>query len=218
MSDEQPIYDLTAPENADAHTDVQVVPMTLLDITTAGLLADPDNARIHTPENLDAIGFSLDEVGGGRSIVIDENNIVRCGNGTVREAIKRGMKLLVIDRPSKDTLVAVRVTGLSDREKSRMALWDNRAAELARWNRRVLKKLAAPDQQLLDGLFDDNTLAELKGEQEKARVDRYGNTAKYECPSCGAQFNEAKPPRTRAPVEASAVQATDGVLPEPEAS
>jgi hypothetical protein len=210
MSDDDvfDVIDQVAGPLADSPEPTVSVPMTLLELAEASLVQDAENARIHTPENLDAIGFSLDEVGGARSIVIDEDNKIWCGNGTVREALKRGMKLLVIDRPSKDTLVAVRVTGLSDREKKRMALWDNRSAELARWNRRVLKKLAAPDQQLLDGLFDDDTLAELKGEQEKMRERGFGSAALYECPSCGAQFNNPKPPRTRAPQEASTVQTT----------
>lgn len=217
MSEDEPLLDGITADPLTAQ-----VPMVLVDIAAAGLVPDPENARLHTPENLDAIGWSLDEVGGGRGIVIDEDNVIHCGNATVREAIKRGMKLLVIDRPSKDTLVAVRVTGLSAREKKRLALWDNRAAELAKWNRRVLKKLAAPDQQLLDGLFDDDTLAELRGEQEKTRAHIYTTAAQFECPACGAAWSGSpKPGRTREPAEASSVQTTDGVLPtepEPEAS
>lgn len=190
------------------------VPMQLVDAQTAQLWPDPENARIHTRNNLDAIGWSLDEVGGARSIVIDDENIIRAGNGTYEEAVKRGMKILIVDRPSKDTLVAVRVSGLTDREKRRLALWDNRSAELAKWNRRMLKRYAdAPEQQLLDGLFDDETLASLKGEQQQAK-ERYGTSAKYECPSCGHAWNgSAKPPKTRQPQEASPVQTTDEVLP-----
>jgi hypothetical protein len=228
MSDEDEIFSLMPRigQSADeamneeppepAHEPVVAeVPMQLMDITDAHLWPDPDNARLHTPENLDAIGWSLDEVGGARSIVIDDDNVIRAGNGTYEMARRRGMKLLIVDRPSKDTLIAVRVSGLDDREKRRLALWDNRAAELAKWNRRVLKKLAAPDQGLLEGLFDDATLADLKGEQAKQQ-ERYGTSMQFECPQCGYGWSGAKkPPRTRAPEELSAVQTT---LPEPEGS
>lgn len=189
------------------------VPMTVLDLAEAGLVQDPDNARTHTPENLDAIGMALDEVGAARGIVIDENNTIWCGNATAREALKRGMKLLVIDRPSKDTLLAYRVTGLTDREKKRMALFDNRAAELAKWNRKVLKKMAAPDQGLLEGLFDARTLDELKGAQIDAETERVSfdaAKATFECPSCGYAWDgNPKPPKTNLPLPGTAVQSTE---------
>jgi len=186
------------------------IPMQLVDIRDSPLVPDPHNARIHPQDNLDAIDWALDEVGGARSIVVDDDGVILAGNGTYRVAKKRGMKLLIIDRPSKDTLIAVRASGLSDREKRRLALWDNRASDLARWNRKVLKRMAEhPEQQLLDGLFDDQLLAELKGEVNETKA-KYATQGQYQCPSCGHAWDgPKKPPRTKAPEESTAVQATD---------
>ena len=47
------------------------------------LVCDPENARIHDDRNMDAIAKSLKRFGPGRSIVVDRDNIVRAGSGTM---------------------------------------------------------------------------------------------------------------------------------------
>ncbi len=106
------------------------------------LIPDPQNPRRHTDRNLAMIREALEQVGAGRSIVVDERGVVLAGNATIRAAADAGIrKLRVVDVDGK-TLVAVRRRGLSAEEKTKLALYDNRAAELAEWDPAVLQALA----------------------------------------------------------------------------
>lgn len=120
---------------------------------------DPENARRHTPRNVAMIETALKEVGAARSIVIDENNVVLCGNATIEAAAAAGIEKVRIVDADGETLVAVRRTGLSSGEKTRLGLFDNRAAELAEWDSEVLEQLH--EEISFDGLFTDEELSEL---------------------------------------------------------
>lgn len=178
--------------------------MNLLDIAELPLeqlVPDPENLRLHNAKNLDAIRTSMEEVGSGRSVVIDEDGTILAGNGTMQIARERGMRVIVVDRPDRNTIIAVRVNGLSSREKKRLALWDNRSAELARWDKRALARLATdvPEQELLGGLFDEETLARLRAAQDDAfkAIDDDLETA-YRCPSCAYEWSGQPKPKTAA--------------------
>lgn len=125
------------------------------------LVADPQNARLHNDRNRAAIAASLQEVGAARSIVIDETGTVLAGNATARAALEIGLiKLQVVDVDG-DTLVAVRRSGLSARQKARLALADNRTAELAEgWDPAVLKQMLAEGVSL-EGLWSPDELVDL---------------------------------------------------------
>lgn len=105
------------------------------------------------------IGESLQTVGAGRSVVIDEGGRLLAGNATARQALERGLKLKVIDTDA-DTLVAVRRRGLTDDQKTALALYDNRAAELAEWDPSMLAALAA-EGFALSPMFGDKELQAL---------------------------------------------------------
>lgn len=134
------------------------------------LKPDPQNARLHNDRNIGMIADSLREVGAARSIVIDENNIVRAGNGTLLGAAHAGItKVKVIDADGR-TLIAVRRTGLTEDQKRRLSLLDNRAAELAEWDPDVLRALAEAGTPL-DGIFSQDELAALTQQDEPATVE-----------------------------------------------
>lgn len=131
------------------------------------LTPDDDNARRHNPRNIGMIGNALQEVGAGRSIVIDEFNVVLAGNGTLEAAGQVGIEnLLIVDAPG-DMLVAVRRSGLTDAQKKKLALYDNRTAELAEWDTNVL--LAQADLVDLSDLFSDKEMTALMGIAEQER-------------------------------------------------
>lgn len=127
------------------------------------LVLDPKNARLHGARNEAAIEASLREVGAARSIVIDERGTVLAGNATVKAARKVGLsKLMVVDADGA-TVVAVRLTGLTARDKARLALHDNRTAELAEgWDPQVLEELLGAGVRL-DDLWTADELVELLG-------------------------------------------------------
>ena len=88
------------------------------------------------------IAESLDTVGAARSIVIDERACVLAGNATRQQAIAKGLKLKIVDADGQ-TVVAVRRRGLTPDQKTALALYDNRAAELAEWDPAMLQALTA---------------------------------------------------------------------------
>ncbi len=60
--------------------------MDVLTIAIDQLHPDPANARRHPQRNLDALMGSLLRFGQQKPLVIDANNIVRAGNGTLAAA------------------------------------------------------------------------------------------------------------------------------------
>lgn len=126
--------------------------------TLADLLPDKNNARKHTPRNVGTIVDALHEVGAARSIVIDENGVVLAGNATMDAAIEAGLSKVQVVDGDGETVIAVRRSGLTAKQKTRLALYDNRAAELAEWNPEILSELASEE---LEGMFSDKELAEI---------------------------------------------------------
>src|SRR5512146_1681611 len=95
------------------------------------LRPDPRNARKHNPRNIGMIEDALHEVGAARSIVIDEDGTILAGNGVVEAAASAGIERVRVVDADGETIVAVRRKGLTDAQKQRLALFDNRAAETA---------------------------------------------------------------------------------------
>lgn len=107
------------------------------DVTTvaiSSLKADPENRRAHPTRNKAMLLTSLQEVRAARSIVIDENDVVIAGNGIVDKAADAGITRVQIVDTDGETLVAVRRRNLTAEQKRRLAMFDNRTAELAEWN------------------------------------------------------------------------------------
>lgn len=125
----------------------------------ADLQPDPRNARRHTPRNVGMIERALNEVGAARSIVVDENGRVLAGNATIEAAAQAGIERVQVVDADGETIVAVRRSGLTEEQKARLALFDNRAAELAGWDAGILAELAQETD--LSQLFNDDELAAL---------------------------------------------------------
>jgi len=127
--------------------------------TIKDLNFDKNNPRKHNPRNIGMIEKSLNEVGAGRSIVIDEDNNILAGNGTIEAAQLAGIDKVQIVETDGNTIVAVRRSGLSNEQKKKLALYDNRTAELAEWESEVLKEL---EQEIdLSDLFTKDELIEI---------------------------------------------------------
>jgi DNA (cytosine-5)-methyltransferase 1 len=155
------------------------------------LKPDPRNARTHSQDNLDLISNSLREVGAARSIVVDEDNVILAGNATVQAARAAGLTHVQVVDADGETVIAVRRSGLSPEQKRRLALFDNRAGELADWDRAVLLSLAKDTD--LSGLWCDDDLSALLGEVPQIDFPEYDESAAEEvahvtCPACGHSF------------------------------
>ena len=149
-----------------------------LDITK--LIEDPNNARTHSPKNLKAILGSLAKFGQQKPIVVDYNNIVIAGNGTLRAALELGWTNINVVR-----------TRLEGYAATAFALADNRTGELAEWDDSILdatlKSLMDIDDLDLDSLGFD--IPELKPvEPKKEKVDSFDQ----KCPKCDFEWSNKK--------------------------
>lgn len=87
---------------------------------------DRRNYRKHSEQNLKLIGRSLDNYGAGRSIVADNSGAVIGGNGTLREANKRGIKQRIIHTNGDELVVVVRDDiAPDDPRRQELAVMDN---------------------------------------------------------------------------------------------
>ena len=93
------------------------------------LTPDPANARRHDGKNLKAIASSLEKFGQRKPIVVTPDSIVVAGNGTVEAAKSLGWTEIAIARTP---------VGWSWDQIKAFALADNRSAELAEWDDKVL--------------------------------------------------------------------------------
>ena len=130
-------------------------------LKTTEVSFDPNNARKHTRESLDAVKQSLKRFGQQKPIVVDSENVVRAGNATFAAAVELGF--VEID--------CVR-TMLNGTDATAYAIADNRTGDLSAWNDEILfaqiETLFHDDQ--LDGVgFDEN---DLKALSDKLEVDK----------------------------------------------
>ena len=72
---------------------------------------DGRNVRVHDERNKQAIAQSLKELGAGRSILIDAENVVIGGNGVYQEALELGLPVKVIESDGSE-LIAIKRTAL----------------------------------------------------------------------------------------------------------
>jgi len=118
------------------------------------LVPDPKNARKHNPKNIGMISDSLRAVGAGRSILIDEHNEIIAGNGVVEAAAEAGILRVRVVEADGNELIAVRRRNLTDEQKRKLAIYDNRTAELAEWDTDVLREFQAQGMDFAPFEFD----------------------------------------------------------------
>lgn len=118
--------------------------------TIAELTLDPKNARKRGPRAEGLLVSSLHEIGAARSIVIDEAGRILAGNGTVQAAAEAGIEKVRVVDADGETIIAVRRMGLTEQQKRRLALLDNRTGELAEWDAEMLAALAQDGLELGD--------------------------------------------------------------------
>lgn len=116
------------------------------------LTIDPANLRKHPVRNLAAIKASLTRFGWQKPLVIDDNNVVIAGNGSLLAARELGMKKVPCVRSS-----------LIGPDRVAYAIADNRAAELAEWDEpALLDTLQAMEETDVQALgFDASEMSEL---------------------------------------------------------
>lgn len=108
-----------------------IEPLRALAVPIAKLSPDPENARKHSQQNLDAIKASLRDNNQYLPLIVQEEGmIVRVGNGRLQAAKELGW-----------THIACAVVPMERVDAVKLALADNRTSELAEWDFEVLSSL-----------------------------------------------------------------------------
>jgi ParB-like chromosome segregation protein Spo0J len=155
-------------------------------VKISNLVIDPNNARKHDENNINAIVGSLKLFGQRKPIVITQNNVIVAGNGTVEAAKRLNLeKIVAVRTPSDWSAETIKA----------FALADNRTAELAEWDIEILK-----DQLLeLDSMgFEvvDFGFIQLQPPLGKDTTDSTKEINvedwqfSHKCPKCNFEFND----------------------------
>jgi hypothetical protein len=98
-------------------------------VSINSLTLDPSNARKHDSKNLKAIASSLEKFGLRTPIVVTPDSIVVAGNGRLEAAKSLGWTEIVVARTP---------IGWTWDQIKAFAIADNRTAELAEWDDKIL--------------------------------------------------------------------------------
>ena len=158
---------------------------------------DKKNARRRTDRSSSLIQESISRYGAARSIVIDEDNRILAGNGTIEGAKAAGIKNVRIIETNGDEIIAVKRTGLSEDQKVGLALADNRTSDLSDWDQEMLHQLS--EEHDLTPWFNQSDLAELGAiapdfdaatEDDQGNLDALANKKEINCicPVCNHEF------------------------------
>ena len=158
--------------------------MEIKKIKLADIKPYENNARIND-DAVDYVVKSISQCEYVAPIILDENNVILAGHTRYKALKKLGY----------DEAECVIKEGLSDEQKRKYRLLDNKTTEFADWDFDIL-------QSELDGLdFEDldidwglpdlelNETSDYIPEQEDVDIDKYeSNRKEVECPSCGFKF------------------------------
>ncbi len=100
---------------------------------------DPRNYRKHGDKNKSLINSSLKEYGAGRSILIDNEDVIVAGNGVYEEAANLGLKVRVIESDGTE-LIAIKRTDLATNDERRklLAIADNKTSDTSEFDFELL--------------------------------------------------------------------------------
>lgn len=141
-------------------------------VAVADLVEYKRNARTHSEEQVDELCAFIMELGGGdpyqgfvRPVLIDENNELIAGHGRKQAAVKLQM----------EWVPAIRLVGLSEKQKRALRIADNQLALNAGWDLDLLSAEISDLEDLdfeveLLG-FDDDFLKGLPGFGEEEKIE-----------------------------------------------
>lgn len=147
------------------------------------------NVRKHNDKQIDELIKSVNQFGQTRAIVIDENNNILIGNGLYYALVKM----------NKDDVQCFRKTGLSEVEKKKLVLSDNKIYglgsddyeeinnyiqeitsfgdfEIAGYDKFVLEQMTATDEEIEEAIKDYGVITDVKLNQDTTQEVTTSNT------------------------------------------
>lgn len=152
----------------------QIADMTDSLVSIDDLTPDARNARRRTARSRKLIAESIAEFGPARSGLVDEDLNIIAGNGTAEGLAAAGITRVRVVEPEPGEWVVVKRDGLTEEQKKRLALIDNRSAELSVWDSEILLELKGEGFDL-SGLFDDEEVSGFTvggGEPKEYQTDK----------------------------------------------
>lgn len=146
---------------------------------------DKRNYRKHDEKNRELIKKSINEVGFGRSIVIDNENEIVCGNGVVSQ-IAKSTPIKVIETNGSELIVVKRTDlNTNDEKRKQLAVMDNSTSDSSDFDLPLLQEdftnedledfgivVIEPSEIDVDSFFENT--------EEKSKEPKT-----IKCPKCG---------------------------------
>jgi len=133
-----------------------------------------NNPRLNA-EAVEKVKESIEQCGYVNPIVIDEDNIILAGHTRHKSLLQLGV----------DKIKCLKVSGLSEDDKKKFRLYDNKTSELAEWDyEKLWQGVTGLDFEGYDfswGLDEKKPIEEENTEKEKKNI---------KCPYCGYEFEE----------------------------
>lgn len=149
------------------------------------LLKEPEkNVRIHTEKQYEELYRSYKMFGQYRPVVVDENNVVLAGNGFVEALRRNGEKEVIV----------LRYTNLSEKEKKKLMIADNKTFSLGfDDNDAVMEMIAEMGDYEIPG-FDENLLKELLADEAETteQLSDFGKLSPEEIQSFQEQLEKTE--------------------------
>ena len=126
-------------------------------------LKHPDkNPRKHSAKQIEEMKRSIEMFGQVRPAVVDENNVILCGNGMVRAMREMG----------KETVDVLKYNNLTEAQKKKLMIADNQIGNLGTDDMSVLEEFIRElDGDLDVPGYDEATLAMLVADSEEATAE-----------------------------------------------
>lgn len=185
------------PKNARSRNIMQQAKL----IKLTSLIPDPNNANKGTQRGRGMLERSLTDLGAGRSILVDKNNVAIAGNKSLECAIESGFEDGIVIETDGSQLIVVKRVDLDlskDAKAVQLSIADNRAGEVSlEWDVKELEAIA--DRVDLSNYFFDEELSKMINDAELASMedddkeeegsDRASSKEiDCECPACGHRF------------------------------
>lgn len=141
--------------------------MKIVKMKLSELKCPEQNIRIHTDKQIQEFERSVKMFGQIRPIVADENNVILCGNGLFATLTKMGY----------DTADVYKVTGLTENQKKKLMIADNKIYGLGIDDLDTFNKFLADLGEDLDiPGFDEDILKSMVAEAEDVteKISEYG--------------------------------------------
>jgi ParB-like chromosome segregation protein Spo0J len=132
--------------------------LTIQYVSPKKLRAAARNARVHPPRQLEELKATIGRFGFVNPVLADEKGILIAGHGRLAAAQALGLKSIPV----------IRLRGLTAKEKTALAIADNRIADHADWDAEMLRaELASLDDMDLKSAEDLETIGFTPAELER---------------------------------------------------